>query len=118
MKDEAKIFIKKSYFLARFFYFKIATAAAKLYVRYVLWGLFRPYHEGLLEQAKYLYEQTSLYEERKNLFGVQFARKSFIENDSTFFMWKARQEPRSVRWQIFKNAFWCRPPQSVKKENS
>lgn len=113
-----KALLRKIYFLARFARYKAVEYAYKSYIKFILWGLFRPYHEGLAAQAKYLYEQTPLYEERKKLFGVGFAKRSFEENDATFFMWKARQEPRSVKWQIFKNAFWCRPLQPVKKEIS
>lgn len=118
MKNKARLLIRKIYFLARFALYKAVEYAYKFYIRFILWGLFRPYHEGLLKQAEYLYEQTYMYEERKKIFGVGFAKRSFEESDSTFFMWKARQEPRSVRWQIFKNAFWCRPPKAIVKENS
>lgn len=109
---------RRAYFLGRFAYFKTAEIAVKMYIKYILWGLFRPYHEGLLTQAKYLYEQTPMYEERKKIFGAGFAKRSFEENDASFFMWKARQEPFSVKWQIFKNAFWCRPSKPIIKENS
>ncbi len=65
--------------------------------------LLRPYIEGLIIQARFLYRQSDLFKERLYYFGLETAEKLF-EKDAVFFFNKAKKEPLPIRLRIFIDA--------------
>jgi len=67
------------------------------------WWLLGPYYEGFLIQAEFLYHRHFWFEERRQLLGLDFAERAF-EQDVKYFLVKAKEEPLSIRFQLFWDA--------------
>lgn len=64
------------------------------------WQLLHFYYIRLLHQANFLYRQSDLFKLRWQEFGLDFAEK-FFDSDAKYFLWKAKNQPFRIRWQLF-----------------
>lgn len=67
------------------------------------WKILEPYYVGLAVQTRFLYRQSTLFKDRWQQVGLEFAEQSFEnnKNEQTHFFRKAQKEPFSIRFQIF-----------------
>lgn len=81
---------------------------------------FEPYDQGLAVQAIYLYRQSTLYKDRWQLFGVDFAEETFRNNhgEGSLFFRQAKKQPFSIRYRIFMDACAGREPRPYYLEES
>lgn len=91
--------MKEIYYFMKYVISKFLYLVCELYIK-LYFLLFKEYIVGLAVQGEYLYRQSSLFKERWQNFGIDFARKMF-EKEIEFWYLKAKKEPFVIRWQIF-----------------
>lgn len=93
------------------FFKKILFLFCKRYVQ-LKWKILQPYYEGLAVQIRFLYRQSTLFKDRWQLLGLEFANESFENNsnEQMLFFRKAQKEPLKIRFQIFMDAIQGKEP--------
>lgn len=88
------------------------TAFVRAYVAILVhwkWWLLKPYYEGLLVQARFLYRQHFWFKERRQVLGLAYAEEAFVQDAEHFFR-LAKKEPWEIRLRIFWDATRGRAP--------
>jgi hypothetical protein len=96
-------------------------AAAKFYVN-SKWFLLGDYYARLGVQARYLYRQSSLFKDRWQEIGLDYAEKSFDDDlggIGKHFFWKAQSSPWLVKKRIMLDWLLGRPacPYAIGDDN-
>lgn len=66
------------------------------------------YYGRLAVQAKYLYRQSELFKMRWQEMGLDYAESNF-EDQPTYFFWKAKQSPWTIKKEIILDSILGRP---------
>ena len=82
------------------------------------WFLLGDYYFRLAVQARYLYRQSSLFKDRWQYIGLDYAENSF-EDVADHFFWKAKKEHLLIRGRILLDSILGRPvqPYAIKDDS-
>lgn len=73
------------------------------------WFVLGDYYSYLLVQASYLYRSSQRFKERWEIMGLDWAEAQF-EREVDYYFKLAKQEPLTIRWEIFKDSLFKREP--------
>lgn len=87
------------------------------------WFFLGDYYNRIAVQARYIYRQSSLFKERWQEVGLDYAEKSFdddLNGIGQYFAWKARNSPWPIKKQIILDWLLSRParPYAIRDNSS